>query len=198
MDTKAHESTSQHRPRARWWVVATILILGGVAYWFLQVREHLDESCANCRSQLVGPLREYSGTNDGWYPRGGVNPLDSLAKCATDGEVHCFTSHALAPKLHEHWKKNHTFAPEFICYRYNEGLRDGDPDGLIVLYFHKPTFWECKSSGHKKSFLGRPVMLTPVSLSWEFLPEDEFQKRQTNTVAYLEAKGRLKQTAKAP
>lgn len=40
--------------------------------------------------------------------------------------------------------------------------------------------------------------MTVPGSSWEFLPENEFQKRQSNTVAYLEAKGRLKKPEKVP
>lgn len=185
------------------WVLLALAAAGGagcVGYRKWQARDRLEESCANCRKFVRLLFREYSETHDGWFPHGGVTPLDSLAQCVqAEHEVHHFTSHALSKSLIAFWKEHHTFSPELTCYRYNEGIRADDENArpeLIILYFHRPTFFECKSPVHKQSQLGRPVMLT--ANDWTFLPEAEFQKQQAATLAFLEQRGRLKKPSPAP
>ena len=195
---------TKRRPRILLWTVVSLAaaIASALGWRHLHPqgnpKDKLDESCANCRSFIYHYFEDYSETNSSWYPRGGATPLDSLAKLVGDEhDVHHFTSHALSPQLIKHWKQHRTFAPEFTCYRYNEGLNTDDPRGLVVLYFHKPTLWECGSLTHKHLTLGRPVMLTPPEHSWEFLTEDDFQKRQSDTLRYLEEKGRFKKPVSA-
>lgn len=204
MAAKEHEVETKKRRVSRrlvWLVlIAVTAAAAGGYFWHRRFVEQLrrTESCANCRSFLKFMLPLYAGENGGWFPRGGATPLDSLALLAKERhDVHHFTSHAWSPMLEAHWEKHRTFTPEFTSYRYNEGLREDDPFDLLLLYFHRPTFYECGEPSHRQKALGRPVLTVP-GFSWEFLPEGEFQKRQSNTVAYLEAKGRLKQPAKAP
>ena len=126
------------------------------------VFKNYEASCANCRNFIKWNLLHYGKENDGWYPISGSTPLDSLAKCIKDEEdVRFFTSHAWAGDLKAHWRKHKTLSPEFTCYRYNEGLREDDPADLIVLYYYKPTRWEC--SQHKMKETGRPVMFLDTS-----------------------------------
>ena len=178
----------------------TLLVLGALGYggyrrW--QARDRLEESCANCRSFVRFYLSDYAEAHDGWYPRGAATPLDSLAQCVkTELDIHHFTSHALSEQLKAYWRQHKTFSPELTCYRYNEGLRSDDPSNLIALYFHRPTRFECTSPKHEQPHLGRPVMC--IDSSWTFLPEAEYQKRQAETLAFLEQRARLKPTAKTP
>lgn len=171
-----------------------LAITGALVYLGIRVYVRLNvynpsASCANCRSFIWHHLRTYAEANDGWFPRGGSNTIDSLSKCVADvGDVHFFTSHALMPQLRAYWSKHGTFSPDLCCYRYVEGLRADDPPGLIILYFEAPTKWECKS--HKDKVVGRPVSLTPPAHSWEFLPEEDFQAQLKRTLDFLDKEGR--------
>jgi hypothetical protein len=123
-------------------------------------------------------------TGDPWLPRGGNTPADSLAQlCADSNLAGSFTSHALRGKLHEYYEQHGTLTYDLMCYRYNEGLSIDDPQELISFYFHKPTRWS--SWGRKEGFLGRPVMTLDISPAWKFLGEQEFQRRQKTTLAYI-------------
>jgi hypothetical protein len=159
---------------------------GYVAYG--KLKHNRAASCANCRQFMCGLVDDYAAAHDGWYPAGGTNALDSLSRCVHQvGDVHYFTSHAQAGRLQAYWQKRKTFAPDLCCYRYVEGMRTNDPAGLVLLYYWQPTRWECTS--HKQPKLGRPVCFNSQFgrswLSWEFLVEDEFQKRLAHTLAYL-------------
>lgn|GEM_PF-1526033 len=147
-------------------------------------------SCANCRSFIHWQLKDYAEANGGWYPKGGKDPLDSLAKCVKQShEVDHFTSHAQAQPLVAHWEKHKTFTADLCCHRYVEGLRTNDPGGLVLLYYWKPTRWA--HSLHKTKAVGRAVCFHPPGLGWDFLPEKEFQERLAHTVAYLREQGRI-------
>ncbi len=175
--------------------MALALVVLGAIGWILYARSQYKAaaSCANCRTFVCWILEEYAKKNGGWYPRGGSTPMDSLAKCVTsDDQVHLFTSHRLAGTLFDYWKKTGNFHADYCCYRYVEGIRNDDPDGLVLLYYREPTRWECSS--HKRDDLGRPVSFHPPQHSWEFLPEAEFQKRLTQTMDYLQKQGRLNLT----
>lgn len=174
-------------------IVLTALLIGGGLFWLYNLNperrfgcfSNQHASCLNCRHQFVMALRQHlSSTGDKWLPRGGKTPADSLAQFYSDQYLaKCFTSHALSGKLYEYYKKHGTLTYDFMCYRYNEGLSIDDPQELIVFYFHKPTRWS--SWGRKEGFLGRPVMTLDISPAWEFLPEQEFQKRQAATLEYM-------------
>lgn len=128
---------------------------------------------------------------DGWLPRGGANPADSLAQLSPffpAGGSHHLTSHALAPKLYQYWKEHGTFTYDYMCYRYNEGLRTDDPSDLIVMYYYKPSHWE--NNQKKQDFVGRPIMTLRLSPAWDFISEAEFQKRQKETEEYLRKNNR--------
>ncbi len=166
--------------------IAVVAVAVPVAlYLHKRLKYNQRASCANCRTFVRFQLEEYANKHGGWYPRGGKNPLDSLSKCIPDfREVHLFTSHALSRKAQNYWKATRSLSEEVCCYRYNEGLRDDDPDDLVVMYYYKPTRWECRE--HKTDSLGRPVMRLPIlAFGWRFLPEDEFQREQAKTVEYL-------------
>jgi len=156
-----------------------------VLYLHKRLKYNQHASCANCRTFMGFHLEEYADKHGGWYPRGGKNPLDSLAKCIPDfREVHLFTSHVLSRKAQDYWKATRSLSEEVCCYRYNEGLRDDDPYGLVVMYYYKPTRW--LSWERKMDYLGRPVMRLPIlAFGWRFLPEDDFQREQAKTVEYL-------------
>jgi len=147
------------------------LVFGG---WVThrRLRYNPAASCANCRSFIYPFFNQYAVSHDGWYPKGGETPMDSLAQLITNvRDVHFFTSHALQPKLIKYWEKNKTFSPEFCCYRYNEGLREDGPSDLIVMYYFKPTRWECNY--HKCKELGRIVTQVSPIHSWKWIPENE-------------------------
>ena len=169
-------------------VVLAAAGFGGYAA-YVRLTRNPAASCANCRSFIHWQLDEYASQHGGWYPKGGSNPLDSLAKCVGDAkDVHFFTSHAQAQQLVAHWEAQKTFSSNLCCYRYVEGLRTNDPEGLVMLYYWKPTRWECSS--HKKKEVGRPVCFYPPGHSWEFISEPEFQEKLTHTLAYLKEQGR--------
>jgi hypothetical protein len=161
---------------------------GGYAA-YVRLTRNPAASCANCRSFIYWQLNEYAAQHDGWYPKGREDPLNSLARCIGQvQDVHFFTSHAQAQQLAAHWEMHKTFTSNLCCYRYVEGLRTNDPEGLVMLYYWKPTRWECNS--HKMKEVGRPVCLHPPRHSWEFIPEAEFQEKLTHTFAYLREQGR--------
>lgn len=169
-------------------VLAAVGFGGYAAYekFFIQPAS----SCANCRSFIHWQLNEYAEANGGWYPKGGKDPLDSLAKCVgKDTDVHHFTSHKQAQPLATHWEKHKTFSADLCCYRYVEGLRTDDPGGLVLLYHWEPTRWEC--SLHKMKVVGRAVSFHPPGHTWEFLPEKQFQEKLAHTLAYLREQGRI-------
>jgi len=188
---------ARQKRRGRW---RTFLKLGGIAavvaglpLILLLICGHGArdyQSCANCRSQIRAPFRDYAEAHDGWLPGGGKDEWDSLAKCVQNGgDAGCFTSHALRGKASRYWEKTGSLCDEVCCYRYNEGLRADDPDGLIVMYYESPTHWECSS--HHMDELGRPCMLTQGLVrdwSWEWLPEEKFQAEQARTLAFIGAR----------
>ena len=180
-------------------VLLVVLGAAGIGGVFLYVRltQHPAASCPNCRSFIYYSLEEYAQQHEGWYPRGGKDPLDSLSKCVTDeANVHVFTSHALSSDHVAYWRQQRSFSPEFCCYRYNEGLREDDPGGLILLYYFEPTRWQGHSS--KMSEIGRPVSRVPPMHSWEWMPEAEFQEWQRKTQEYLKTRARTATTDGEP
>ncbi len=122
---------------------------------------------------------------------GATEPSKQAASKA--GMGHLF---AQADQLGVFWQQNRTFEPDLCCYRYVEGLNTNDPEGLILLYYWQPTYWECSS--HKQRELGRPVCSlsfpgeTRVSSggAWKFIPEAEFQVQLAHTLAYLRDRNR--------
>ena len=184
------------RKAKRWLgITLALLLLGGLALflWNLDPEQreqrfgNQQASCANCRLQVSGVLEIYAfETKGGWYPHGGKTPADSLAKMIVPTNYlrspGVFTSHALAGKLGKFYAQHQTLTYELMCYRYNEGLRGDDPQNLILMYYFKPTRWEC--SEHKMDLVGRPV-LSAGRGSWDFIPEPEFQTRQKATEEFL-------------
>lgn len=169
-------------------IVVIPIMLAALAFggWVLYRRSVYNPaaSCANCRSFIWHYFEEYAQQHDGWYPSGGTNPLDSLSQCVKEArDVHLFTSHA-QHGLTAYWEEHSTFSADLCCYRYNEGLGGDDPAGLILMYYFKPTLWECKS--HRKKELGRPVSFVPPGHSWDWLPEAEFQAKQKKTIEYIQ------------
>ena len=174
--------------RRTWWLLgigASILAGPVLAYLvFLAIFFNEDASCANCRSfTWYCCLKPYADTHDGWFPRGGSRPLDALGLSVLDVDsVHFFTSHNGDTKARQHWEACGMLSEETCLYRYNEGLRLGDPPDMILLYSREPTRWEC--SHHKKDEPGRAVLI--LESYWVWLPEAEFQQRQAATLAFLE------------
>lgn len=174
-------------------IAVAIVVVAGLGFggWVLYRRSQHNPaaSCANCRSFIDSAMEQrFMETKDDWYPRGGKTPADSLVvlmKWLKD--PHHFTSHALSPQLGEYYAKQGTLTYEFMCYRYNEGLRRDDPYDLILMYYFEPTRWECHS--HKMAFVGRPVM--QIGGPWDFIPEDEFQRRQKTTEQFLKKNNRI-------
>jgi len=179
------DSTAQRRLRGpRWWfAAASLLIVAGVPLFCLLWRQWVNEaqSCANCRSFMRNALRAYSADHGGWFPFGGKDEWDSLAKCIGDNPVHVFTSHELAQKAEAHWKATGTLSEEVCCYRYNEGLRDDDPTDMVIAYCGRPTRWECRE--HYVGKLGRPCLMTTGI--WEWKSELEFQELLARTHTFL-------------
>jgi hypothetical protein len=145
-------------------------------------------SCANCRKQLAMSLLMYSSSYDGWFPRGKASALESLSLLTQHDPqftVHVLTSHDKQAELMRQWSDPKRLPEDLICYRYNAGLRQGDPAQLIVLYYYTPTRWEC--SLHKGRQIGRPVMF--VDSSWTFLPEEEYARQQRRTEEFIRERG---------
>jgi hypothetical protein len=186
----------------------TVVVVGGLLFWLYNLDperrwgcfENSQASCANCRSFVGVAIEEYlMDKKDRWLPRGGKTPADSLLLLnpyVKTGIAHHVTSHAMALKLNEYYQKHGTLTYDFMCYRYNEGLRKDDPQDLIVMYYFKPTRWEC--SYHNMGFLGRVVLDLSLSPSWNFISEAEFQTRQRKTEAYLRDSGRSTTPATVP
>ena len=129
-----------------------------------------------------------------WLPRGGKTPADSLCMLLkwtgrNGQDTNSFTFHKWMPRLQAYYRDHGTMSYDFMCYRYNEGLRTDDPRDLIVMYYYRPTLWE--NSDTKRSFLGRAVMTLDLSPGGDFLPEAEFQARQKTTQDYLRENGRM-------
>jgi len=172
--------------------IAFGLLAAAVIGGYVKFTRNSAASCANCRSFIHWQLDEYAIQHDGWYPKDGKDPMDSLAKCVGQAkDVHFFTSHAQAQRLAAHWKAHNTFSSNLCCYRYVEGQRTNDPEGLVMLYYWKPTRWECSS--HKMKEVGRPVCFSPPGHSWKFIPEEQFQEKLAHTLAYLREQGRALQ-----
>jgi hypothetical protein len=174
-------------------IAAALLAAAGFAGYVVygKLTHNMAASCANCRSFMCALLDDYAANHEGRYPIGGTNALDSLSRCVNQvGDVRYFTSHAQADRLKAYWSKHKTFAADMSCYRYIEGVRTNDPEGLVLLYYWQPTRWECNN--HKQPGVGRPVCsLTSsgelrVSFgSWRFMAESEFQEQLARTLAYL-------------
>jgi hypothetical protein len=174
-------------------IAATLLGVAGFAGYVIygKLKRNPAASCANCRHFMCALLDDYAAKHEGRYPTGGNSALDSLSECVSEvGDVHYFTSHAQAGRLKAYWQKHKTFAPDLCCYRYVEGVRTNDPEGLVLLYYWQSTRWECND--HKMAGIGRPVCsLTSsgelrVSFgSWRFMAESEFQEQLAHTLAYL-------------
>lgn len=182
-----------------------LLVIGLGGYWvYGKLTRNEAASCANCRSFVGGLLDDYAAKHEGMYPVGGSNALDSLSKCVNEArEVHFFTSHAQAERLTACWQEHRTFTADLCCYRYIEGVRTNDPEGLVLLYYWQPTRWECTS--HKRPEQGRAVCaLGPagefrVSFgSWRFMPESEFQAELARTQAYLRDNHRVSSPQSVP
>jgi len=127
----------------------------------------------------------YAGEHDGWFPSGGSNEWDSLAK-VIDGPImaRCATSHELAKSAVEFWSSNKTLSADVCCYHYNEGLRRGDDQDLVLMYYEAPTRWANHS--WRTDVIGRPIY-SPGGFR-TFVPEAEFQRLQSNTVQFLAAR----------
>lgn len=140
--------------------------------------------CPNCSSFLRNAMEFYAEDHEGWFPKGGPTPLDSLLPLIEEYDLRIgnMTSHAFAGELYRYFTQHHAIAPDYCCYRYNEGLRQEDPDDLIVLYYFRPTRWTSHSS--KGNTVGRQV-LNASGWGWDFVPESEFQQKQAETLRYL-------------
>ncbi len=141
--------------------------------------------CLNCRSFVFSFFQDFAGKHDGWYPRGGSDPLDSLAQgLGTSAEavmhLNIFTSHAQLGDLWLNWAKHHALSSEAMSYRYVDGLRFDDGQ-RVLLYYDHPSHWA--AIDNKFPFLGRAVMDT--SGNWDFVEESEFQKQLAATQAFL-------------
>jgi len=135
-------------------------------------------------------LELYTEEHDGWYPRGGATPLDSLVAAITSGQggetVHLVTSHALAPRAEACYRETGRLTPDLSCYRYNPGLRADDPPGLVVVYYAWPTRWA--SRFRRVDEVGRAALLHRQR--WTFLSEEDFAAAQERTRAALTGRAR--------
>jgi len=160
-------------------IASSVVFILSLTLFYLHRRilAERDAACPNCRSFIHYYLMDYADEHDGYFPHGGKTPLDSLAQCIKrEEEVHFFTSHLRANACREHWKKYKSLNKDVTIYRYNEGLHSADPPGLILLYYYKET------DTYKGK--GRPVMLLP-GWHWTVMKEDDFQKAQKKTEAFL-------------
>jgi len=146
--------------------------------------------CVGCGCFISSSLDQFlMDADDGWLPRGGTTPADSLSVLVKwSGHAAVFTSHSLTPKLEKYFREHGTMHYDYMCYRYNEGLRADDPEDLIIMYYYKPTRWE--NSHRKRDFVGRPIMTFTTRSAWDFIPEAEFQRRQNETEEYLRKNNR--------
>jgi len=169
-------------------------LVGGYIYLRYFRYNHL-ASCANCRKFMWYAAYWHAEDHDGWFPNTGGTPYESLSAALKDETyVRHFASHAMQGKLLEHWKREKKLAPEFCCYEYVQGFHLNDPSNLVMFYTKEPSYWEC--SMHKKAVLGRAVGW--LDNSWEFLPEEEFQRHLKRTEDFLRERGRVPGHAKAP
>ncbi len=133
-------------------------------------------------------MEQYALEHDGWYPRGDGKALDIQVKEleAWLPVLQALTSHAQSRKLSDEWKRTGVINPDLCCHHYNMGINAKNaPRGAIVMYYYKPTKWECWM--HKEDFIGRPVFSDGL---WDFIPEAEFQRRQDMTLEYLETRAK--------
>ena len=172
-----------------------VMLIAGGAFWAYNLNperrlgcfrnEHA--RCVGCGCFISSAMEQFlMEKKDGWLPRGGVTPADSLTQLSPwmpGGGPGTFASHALSSKLYGYWKERGTLTYDYMCCRYNEGLRADDPQDLIVMYYYKPTRWADNES--KRAFVGRPIMTLTLDRKWDFIPEDEFQTRQKQTEEYL-------------
>jgi hypothetical protein len=168
-----------------------LILLGALAVWWNSDTERRwgwignnRAFCWNASSFLRHAMEDYATEHDGWFPKGGSAPLDSLVVLTNYWRVSVYdlTSHALGGALNGYYQKYHIISPELSCYRYNEGLRIEDSGDLIVMYYYKPTRWSDHNC--KGNVLGRQV-LSP-RMEWSFIPDAEFQVRQKKTEALLQ------------
>lgn len=165
-------------------VIGVLLCTAGLMA-YKRSKYNAASSCANCRTQLGMSMRMYASDHGNWYPRGGTDEWDSLARCIASPEAaRASTSHALGGAAARFWTTNHTLSAHVCCYRYNEGLRAEDPVEMVLLYYKEPTRWASNMARLDK--LGRPVM--DPSGHWEFLNEPEFQRRHAQTIQFLAAR----------
>lgn len=178
------------------WAMGILLLVVLVIWWWNSDPErrwrcfaNQQAPCSNCQSFLVSALEQFAMDHDNCLPSGGSSPLNSLLQVTNylGGRLHFFTSHGLAGRLQTSFDENGTLNPEFCCFRYNEGLSLDDRNtNLIVLYYYKPTRWYAWDS--KWGYVGRRVADTSLSPGWDFVSEDEFQRRQAFTRDYIEKK----------
>ena len=166
-------------------VLAAMVALSVGGRWiYVNYVQNPAAHCVGCTTFVRSAFHFHAEEHDGWYPRGGRDSLDSLTQLLKYNDiVGHFTTHAFAREFEAHYEASGTFSKDLCSYRYNEGLHSGDPEDLIVIYFHEPSRW--RSRNKRESFTGRQV-LAPSSWYWEFVPEDEFQKRQAKTLRFLE------------
>ena len=129
-------------------------------------------------------MRMYSQEYDEHFPAGKGKPLDSLALLADEGfckSLHCYTSHALGQELAQYYEKHKEIPEELCCYRYNEGLTENAPIDSVLMYYYKPIKWATWDFPAKEK--GRFILFLDGHMN--FHPEEEFQKFQKDTIAYL-------------
>ncbi|MBI3096849.1 MAG: hypothetical protein HYY93_01185 [Planctomycetes bacterium] len=171
-------------------VPCSLALLIGVAWGLRFSADHTilgEQSCFNCRNFTHFAFDQYASSHEGWYPRGGRDEWDSLARAfENEHDVHFFTSHVLARAAEAHWQSTRSLTEDLCCYRYNEGLREDDPAGLILMYYASAGDWECccKRAGRRGRVCWR-VNGSGTEWRWQFLNEDEFQRVQAQTLSYL-------------
>lgn len=157
--------------------IIAVFIAVLIGYFISASKPDPDRSCPNCSSFTRYYLDDYADEHDGYFPKGGKTPLDSLAQCIKEEkEVHFFTSHLRTMKCIDYWKKHKSLNEDVTVYRYNEGLNEADPGNLVIMYYYKD------SKTYKG--IGRFV-LRNYNSKFRFMTTEEFQQAQKETVDFL-------------
>jgi len=160
--------------------IGCLLLLAAIAGW-LTLRTH--DPHFICHRELFGAFAVWQteATNTQWYPNIDGDQSRSLAVLESSESGIC-------QKLSD--------------YRYVPGLRNGDPDDLIMLYVNRPSRRTWHGDGHFLRLRKRWVVLGPSMMSrgasftaeWsecgEALSTTDFKRRLSHTLDYLRENNR--------
>ena len=137
---------------------------------------HGFKSSAEAFAALVkADQRQATPQRSWWMTQGPLGPLQVW------NPWDLYSSRNDSPKAMAYVAEHLTLNDDVVFYRYNQGLDPKGPPDLIVLYGRIPSRWMFDDD--KRDSIGRTVLT--VGMTWEFLPEDQFEVRQKRTLDYL-------------